>query len=169
MTMIEPTQASGVSLHAAGKALAEVRSPKPEVQDAVRRVVIERVRPTIDNGRFPIKRTPGEQVVVKAKIFADGHDQIAALVRDRRSRASGFRLQASGKAPAEVRSPEPEADKVREAPMTLVSAGDDEWRATFTVDEVGWHEFEVVAWVDRFRSWRHEIEAKARAPRDLSV
>src|SRR5258708_949836 len=47
------------------------------------RVVIEHVRPAIDSGRFAIKRTVGERVDVSADIFADGHDIVAAVLRDR--------------------------------------------------------------------------------------
>src|SRR5438552_1699663 len=49
----------------------------------VRRVVVEHVRSEIDGGRFPIKRTVGDVVEVRADIFADGHDVIAAVLRDR--------------------------------------------------------------------------------------
>ena len=42
------------------------------------RVVVERVRPEVDGGRFPIKRTVGESVEVHASIHADGHDTLAA-------------------------------------------------------------------------------------------
>src|SRR5262245_22645261 len=48
-----------------------------------RRVVIERVWPEIDAGRFPIKRTVGEQVTVTADVFADGHDVLAGVVKYR--------------------------------------------------------------------------------------
>src|SRR3954466_2391596 len=48
-----------------------------------RRVAVERIEPEIDGGRFPIKRTVGETVDVEATIFADGHDVIAAVLRDR--------------------------------------------------------------------------------------
>ena len=41
------------------------------------RIAIERVRPQIDGGRFPIKRTMGEAVSVQANIFTDGHDALA--------------------------------------------------------------------------------------------
>src|SRR6476646_1389942 len=47
------------------------------------RVIIEHIRPSIDGGRFPIKRTVGERVEVHADIFADGHDVIVAMLRDR--------------------------------------------------------------------------------------
>ena len=47
------------------------------------RVAIEGVRPEIDGGRFPIKRTVGEEVVVEADAFADGHDVITVLLQYR--------------------------------------------------------------------------------------
>ena len=50
--------------------------------DLSRRVVIDEVRPVIDGGRFPIKRTPGEFVDVTVVLFADGHDVVAAVLRD---------------------------------------------------------------------------------------
>ena len=49
--------------------------------DGRRRVAIEGVRPEIDAGRFPIKRTIGERVVVEADAFTDGHDEIAVVLR----------------------------------------------------------------------------------------
>jgi hypothetical protein len=35
----------------------------------LRRVIVEGVLPQVDSGRFPIKRTVGEEVVVTADIF----------------------------------------------------------------------------------------------------
>ena len=52
------------------------------------RVVMEGVSPEIDGGRFPIKRTVGEEVVVGADIFADGHDVLAGVLRYRRPGAA---------------------------------------------------------------------------------
>src|SRR5207249_11628475 len=46
-----------------------------EVDNGLRPVVIESVKPQVDRGRYAIKRTPGETVVVEADIFADGHDR----------------------------------------------------------------------------------------------
>ena len=56
----------------------------PTVREGRRRVVIEGVTPEIDAGRFPIKRTIDEDVVVEADIFADGHDALRAVLRYRR-------------------------------------------------------------------------------------
>ena len=50
------------------------------IQEGRNRVVIEAVKPEIDGGRFPIKRTPGDKVVAEADIFADGHDVISCVL-----------------------------------------------------------------------------------------
>jgi starch synthase (maltosyl-transferring) len=121
-----------------------------------RRVIIDRVRPRLDDGRFAIKRTPGESVEVVAEIFADGHDLIAAVLRDRG-----------------IPSPEPHIPSRvppwRETPLTPGGPGSDEWTARFQVDAIGWHEYDIVAWIDRFGSWRRDLAIKARAGLDVGV
>ena len=54
------------------KRIRIVASPTPP------RIVIENVTPEIDGGNFPVKRIVGEQVVVRANVFADGHDEVKA-------------------------------------------------------------------------------------------
>src|SRR5213082_4183746 len=44
-------------------------------------VVIENLQPLIDGGRYPIKRIVGEDLVVDADIFKDGHDVVAAVLK----------------------------------------------------------------------------------------
>ena len=48
--------------------------------------VIENLQPLIDGGRYPIKRVVGEDLVVEADIFKDGHDIVAAALEMARSR-----------------------------------------------------------------------------------
>src|SRR4051812_8416101 len=90
-----------------------------------RRVIVEHVQPAIHAGRFPIKRTPGERVVVTADVFADGHDLLAGAVK--------WRL-ADG--------------DWTEAPLEPLD--NDSWTASFVVEHVGTYEYTVEAWVDRF-------------------
>jgi starch synthase (maltosyl-transferring) len=127
------------------------RHPSPDPALALR-VIVERLRPQIDGGRFPAKRTVGDTVDVLADIFADGHDVIIALLRDRPGLSS-----------------EGDERPWRESPMTLVAPGTDEWTASFTADAVGWHEFAVVAWVDPFATWAKGLKAKADAGQDVNV
>src|SRR4029079_7919450 len=51
-----------------------------QLETGRRRVIIEGVSPEIDGGRFPIKRIAGEQVVVEADVFTDGHDAISCVL-----------------------------------------------------------------------------------------
>ncbi len=44
------------------------------------RVWIENIRPRVDCGAFPIKRTVGDTVNVSAFVFADGHDEVKAIL-----------------------------------------------------------------------------------------
>lgn len=124
-----------------------------------RRVIIENVKPQIDGGRFPIKRTPGEDIEVQADVFADGHDVVIALLRDRatnRQKRIGRRVSDS-------------LTLWRETPMSVIAPGTDRWSATFTVDRIGRHEYAVEAWVDRFASWRRDLRVKAGAHQDVSL
>ncbi|MFO1272121.1 MAG: alpha-1,4-glucan--maltose-1-phosphate maltosyltransferase [Rubrivivax sp.] len=97
------------------------------------RVVIERVGPAVDDGRFPIKRVVGDEVVVEADCFADGHDVVACSLLWRGAAASDW----------------------HSAPMQTI--GNDRWRGRFTVDTLGTWWYTVRAWVDPFLSWRHDF------------
>ena len=104
-----------------------------------KRVIIEGVAPEIDGGEFPIKRTRGEKVTVEADIFVDGHEVIASALLFRRDQDSEW----------------------RETPMApLVN---DRWRGSFAAGELGRWSYTIVAWVDRFKSWRRDLEKKADA------
>jgi starch synthase (maltosyl-transferring) len=109
-----------------------------------RRVIIENVLPSVDDGRFPIKRTVGERVVVRADVFADGHDVLAAVLLFRRVGTSAW----------------------QEIPMSPL--GNDRWEAQFVVGALGQYEYTVEGWIDRFASWRHELSAKFGAGQDVS-
>jgi starch synthase (maltosyl-transferring) len=105
--------------------------------------VIEGVSPEIDDGRFPIKRTVGEEVVVDADIFADGHDVLAGVLRYRRAGTSDW------------------------TEVPLAEQGNDRWTARFVVSALGRYEYTLEAWLDRFASWRRDLAKKVEAGQDL--
>jgi starch synthase (maltosyl-transferring) len=109
------------------------------------RVVIEAVKPEIDGGRFPMKRTVGDSVIVEADIFADGHDVLYAVLLHRRQRESQW----------------------EETPM--VPLVNDRWQAGFSVSDLGRYLYTIVAWVDAFRTWRRDLAKKVEAGQDVSV
>ncbi len=109
-----------------------------------RRVVIERVSPEIDCSRFAIKRVVGETVTVEANVFADGHDQVACRIL--------YWL---------------DGDEPQSSPMKPV--GNDCWRGEFTVVNVGRYHYTIEGWIDRFRTWRTDLEKRIAAGQDVHV
>ena len=117
--------------------------PKPE--NGKLRVVIEGVQPEIDAGRFPAKRIVGDEVVVEANIFGDGHDHVAARLLYRKAGAKGW----------------------SEAPMRPI--GNDRWSGIFPVTEQGRYLYTLVAGIDHFDTWRSGFEKKLAAGQDIAV
>lgn len=97
------------------------------------RTVIERVKPEVDGGRFPIKRCSGEQVMVEADVFSDGHDALRCLLLHREAGSETW----------------------QEVPMRKL--GNDRWQGSFNVSAIGRHQYTLLAWVDRFLTWRHDL------------
>jgi starch synthase (maltosyl-transferring) len=143
--------------------------------DGRRRVVVERLRPEIDGGRFPIKRTPGDTVTVTVDMFADGHDVIAGVLKYRRvppaSLPAPQRTRGPGSAPEAVADPASVASSADPASWTevpLTALGNDAWTATFTVTEVGEYEYTIEGWIDRFATWLKGLVAKHEAEQDVA-
>ena len=74
----------------AEKTVKPAETPEKVQAAPVARVVIERVRPEIDGGRFPIKRVTGEHVCVEADIFMDGHDELICFLLHRKDGDPGW-------------------------------------------------------------------------------
>src|SRR5262245_56109970 len=107
------------------------------------RVVVENVEPEVDGGRFPAKRTIGDEVAVSADVHADGHDVLAAVLRYRRAGDGEW------------------------TEVDMAPAGNDRWTARFTAAELGRYEYMVQAWVDRFAAWRRDLAKRVEAGQDV--
>ncbi len=102
------------------------------------RILIEDVTPSLDGGRWPVKRALGTSLDVEATILRDGHDVIEAAV--------------------EVDAP----DDTR-AVHALAPIGGDRFVGSVAPTDLGLHRFRVVAWVNRWASWRDEVGRKVAA------
>lgn len=120
---------------------------KPSVSnrkfDGRRRVVIERISPEIDDGRYPAKRVAGETVIVGADIFSDGADIVRADLCYRAKSSKAW----------------------KRVPMKPVV--NDRWEGTFAVGDPGIWEFTIEAWVDHFQTWRRGLIKKIEAGQDV--
>ncbi len=114
------------------------------IEEGRNRVVIGSVKPAIDAGRFPIKRTLGEAVLVEADVFCDGHDVIRCVVQYRHENAADWHE------------------------VEMQARGNDRWHARFSVVELGRCVYTVTAWVDPFFTWRHDL-ARRNDPADIAL
>jgi starch synthase (maltosyl-transferring) len=110
-----------------------------------RRVIIEGVTPEIDGGHFPIKRVCGEQVIIEADAFGDGHDLLHCLLLYRRQGATAW------------------------TEVAMEALGNDRWRGSFVVPEIGGYRYTITAWIDRFASWSRDLAKKVEAGQDVAV
>ena len=118
------------------KMAAAAASAAAEVREGRVRAVIDAVLPSVDGGRFPIKRIAGEAVAIEAHCFTDGHDKLRVVLR-------WSDAGAGDEYEVEMR---PQANDV--------------WQAEFTPPRAGRYRYTVWAWVDPFESWRHELERR---------
>jgi starch synthase (maltosyl-transferring) len=114
-----------------------VPAPTPRTQPP--RIQVHDVRPVVEGGRWPVKRTLGDTVVVECDIIRDGHEQLRAVVRHRPPGATAF----------------------AEEPMEQLTP--DSWRGAFPTTALGRHAFQVEVWVDVVGSWQSELERKLAA------
>ncbi|MQA88629.1 MAG: DUF3416 domain-containing protein [Gemmatimonas sp.] len=112
--------------------------------DASRRIVIERVYPELDCGRYAVKREVGDRLEVSADIFKDGYDAIDAAVR--------YRVEDEG--------------DWREAPMHFVD--NDRWSGRFLLERNARYLYTIVAWTDWFGSWASDLRKKYDAGQDIA-
>ena len=110
-----------------------------------RRVVIEGLSPAVDGGRFPVKRIVGDELVVEADVFADGHDEIVARLLHRPPGATAWES------------------------VPMVSLGNDRWRATVVLPALGRHAYSIEGWTDRFLTWRHDLGRRVEAGQDVRL
>lgn len=109
------------------------------------RIVIENVTPQIDGGKFPIKRVVGDSVVVRADVFADGHDEVAAYLL----------YKVSGE------------ERWNQVPMKAL--GNDAWIGSFPVLEEKSYSYSVRGYIDEFSSWCHDLKKRYEAGSDIGV
>ncbi len=114
---------------------------------AAPRVVIDRLRPCVDEGRFPAKATVDQPLLFEADVFADGHEAIAAELV--------------------LRQP---GGEVQRLPMR--SLGNDRFSVRVVPGRTGRHLFTVEGWIDAWGSYKRVLlrlkAADKVGPQDLA-
>jgi starch synthase (maltosyl-transferring) len=115
------------------------------VNRRARRIEIEDVYPSVDGGRYPVKRIAGEPIDIWADIFRDGHAVLAAELLWRAEDASRWMRVA----------------------MRLHE--NDRWTASFTPPSAGRYVYAIEAWTDHYATWRRDFLAKRNAGQDVAI
>jgi len=112
------------------------------------RIPVRDVQPVVDTeGGYPAKAVLGESAPIRATVFREGHDAVAAQVV--LTRPDGSTLAA---------------DMGQIEPWGL-----DIWQAWVRFDAVGDWTFRVEAYDDRWGTWRHNARIKLAAGQDVEL
>jgi starch synthase (maltosyl-transferring) len=135
----------------------------------VGRIGIDDVEPVVSGGRYPAKAVVGEVVPVRATVWREGHDAVAATMVVRYHGTANPQLVDD---PARPAAPEPvpienvvsPAARVKPQVITM-SPGrtPDVFHGQFTPDSVGLWTFRVDGWGDPIATWRRGVTAKLDA------
>lgn len=136
----QPLPPFAVRVLTGSRRLPILRPPVPlEKAATAPRLVIESITPGVAGGDFAVKRVVGERVRVEAKVFGDGHEQLAAELLWR------------------------PADEAEWRPVRMAQLPNDSWRADFPLERLGGHAFCIEAWLDRFGGFRRDFAKKLDA------
>ncbi|KPI02569.1 Alpha-1,4-glucan:maltose-1-phosphate maltosyltransferase [Actinobacteria bacterium OK074] len=107
-----------------------------------RRLVVDDEQPVVSRGRYPAKAVVGERLPVRACVWREGHDAVAATLV--------------------LHGPDGGGSSLR---MALEDPGEDRWVAWVTLPREGMWTYRVDAWSDPWSTWRGGLLAHLEAGR----
>jgi starch synthase (maltosyl-transferring) len=110
------------------------------------RLLIERVTPELDAGRYAVKRCVGDRLEIGADVIKDGHDRVQARIRYRGPSHTSWKY----------------------APMSY-DYGTDRWYGAVALDAIGEWIYSVEAWEDTYGTWCDELQKKVEAGQEVSL
>lgn len=122
-------------------------TPTPTPAAPIGRIPVLDVSPTAENGRWPTKAVVGEAVPVRATVFREGHDAVAA---------TAVLVGPDGR------------DHSRTA-MRDIAPGNDRFEGWLMPDTEGRWGFRVEGWSDPYSTWRHDAVLKVHAQVDTEL
>lgn len=125
---------------------ARSRDKKSDVPRTHKAIAITKVMPSVDCGRYPIKRISGDELNIQANVIKPGHDQIYTVVYHRLQETTEWQI----------------------TPMTY-DYNEDLWNAGFFLDKVGTHEYFIEAWTDKFATLLNDVEKWVQAGEDVAT
>ncbi|MFV0426837.1 MAG: maltotransferase domain-containing protein [Beutenbergiaceae bacterium] len=122
-------------------------APLPTPYAPIGRIPVVDVGPVAEGGRWPTKAVVGEVVPIRATVFREGHDAVAA---------TAVLVAPDGRDHSAVR-------------MQDVAPGLDRMFAQVVPDSEGMWGFRVEGWSDPYRTWEHDATIKVHAGVDVEL
>jgi starch synthase (maltosyl-transferring) len=119
--------------------------PRSSVQARGGRVLIEKIYPELDCGRYPVKRVVGDRLEVWADIYRDGHEVLRANLLCRRRNSATW------------------------SSVSMRLNDNDRWVGAFDLTDNARYCYTIEAWTAPFASWRQRILRKRDAGQDLAL
>lgn len=108
-------------------------------------ILIQNVSPSVDDGKYPVKRRVGDSLQIDCEAFRHGHESINLVIMHRKSRLK----------------------KWLESPMTCTNGGLDTYTGEFTVTEMGEYEYFILGYTDHYENWASDAKKKRAAGEDM--
>ncbi len=121
--------------------------PVPILPTPIGRIPVLDVSPTLEQGRWPAKAAVGEAVPIRATVFREGHDAVAA---------TAVLLRPDGTVHSTAR-------------MEDIAPGLDRFEGRVAPDAEGEWTFRVEGWSDPYGTWAHDAEVKINAGIDVDL
>ena len=139
--LTDDTEAGATHL-APGKRISDTPTVEgmPGGATPIGRIPVMDVRPVVDCGQRPAKSVVGEDFVIRARVFREGHDAVnaQAVLTDPDGRDHYFAMHCD-------------------------NIGLSEWSATVRADRMGWWTYRVEGWSDPYATWVHDAQIKIGA------
>ena len=144
------------------------------------RIEIDEIAPVVSCGAYPARAVVGEVVPVRATVWREGHEAVAATLvvrylgraypragRDpsRPGRSPGATVAITPDPPDAPAAPAAPRAGTEQCPMAL-GRTPDVFHGQFTPDRVGLWSFRVDGWGDPITTWQRAVTAKLEAGQD---
>nr|CAX84126.1 Alpha amylase, catalytic region [uncultured bacterium] len=108
--------------------------------------IIDSIEPSVDGGRYPIKREVGDTLKVRATVFRDGHNKTRVFLKFREKHNAIHWIYA---------------------PMQSVNEGLSLWTGQFKLERNTLYEYTIEAYTDIFQTWLEGTKKKVTAGEDV--
>ena len=108
-------------------------------------ILIQNVTPSVEDGKYPVKKRSGQTIQVNCEAFRHGHDAIKLCIRYRHKNQKTW----------------------SSAPMTCINGGLDTYEGEFELSKIGTFEFYILGYTDHYANWVSDTLKRREAGEDL--